>query len=177
MSREQSCAASRRPAAAEPLQKVAHEAAPSLGQRAGRAASRAADHTALPFATQVSLPKPLGIAFEEVEPGQGVVVDYLVEGSNAEQCGRIQPGDILIAVTAYKVSPMTSRLPCLLAPCLAVYPPILHPPVLPPCAPIDRPRPAVPAVSVPALQAPSAMSRFERKLIPCRCCARAQARG
>ena len=169
MSREQSCAASGRPAAAEPLQKVAHEAAPSLGQRAGRAASRAADHTALPFATQVSLPKPLGIAFEEVEPGQGVVVDYLVEGSNAEQCGRIQPGDILIAVTAYKVSPMPTRLPC-----LAVYPPILHPPVLPPCAPLDRPRPAVPAVSVPALQAPSAMSRFERKLIPCRC-ARASA--
>ena len=65
------------------------------------------------FATQVSLPKPLGIAFEEVEPGKGVVVDYLVEGSNAEQCGRIQPGDILIAVTAYKVPPMTSRLPCL----------------------------------------------------------------
>ena len=80
---------------------------------AGRAASRAADHTALLFATQVSLPKPLGIAFEEVEPGKGVVVDYLVEGSNAEQCGRIQPGDILIAVTAYKVPPMTSRLPCL----------------------------------------------------------------
>jgi len=73
----------------------------------------AADHTALLFATQVSLPKPLGIAFEEVEPGKGVVVDYLVEGSNAEQCGRIQPGDILIAVTAYKVPPMTSRLPCL----------------------------------------------------------------
>ena len=113
MSREQSCAASGRPAAAEPLQKIAHEAAPSLGQRAGRAASRAADHTALLFATQVSLPKPLGIAFEEVEPGKGVVVDYLVEGSNAEQCGRIQPGDILIAVTAYKVPPMTSRLPCL----------------------------------------------------------------
>ena len=61
----------------------------------------------------MSLPKPLGIAFEEVEPGKGVVVDYLVEGSNAEQCGRIQPGDILIAVTAYKVPPMTSRLPCL----------------------------------------------------------------
>ena len=61
----------------------------------------------------MSLPKPLGIAFEEVQPGQGVVVDYLVEGSNAEQCGRIQPGDILIAVTAYKVPPMTSRLPCL----------------------------------------------------------------
>ena len=73
----------------------------------------AADHTALLLATQVSLPKPLGIAFEEVEPGKGVVVDYLVEGSNAEQCGRIQPGDILIAVTAYKVPPLRSRLPCL----------------------------------------------------------------
>ena len=180
MSREQSCAASGRPAAAEPLQKVAHEAAPSLGQRAGRAASRAADHTALLFATQVSLPKPLGIAFEEVEPGKGVVVDYLVEGSNAEQCGRIQPGDILIAVTAYKVPPMTSRLPCLsvtLSGCVSTDPASTRTHViLPPCAPIDRPQPAAPVASVPALQAPSAMSRFERKLIPCRC-ARAQARG
>ena len=182
MSREQSCAASGRPAAAEPLQKVAHEAAPSLGQRgrSGRIEGGRPHRTALLLATQVALPKPLGIAFEEVEPGKGVVVDYLVEGSNAEQCGRIQPGDILIAVTAYKVSPMTSRLPCLsvtLSGCVSTDPASTRTPViLPPCAPIDRPRPAAPVASVPALQAPSAMSRFERKLIPCRC-ARAQARG
>ena len=125
----------------------------------------------------MSLPKPLGIAFEEVQPGQGVLVDYLLEGSNAEQCGRIQPGDILVAVTAYKVSPISSRLPCL-SPCLAVYPPILHPPVLPPCASIHRARsPVSPPPSLcPPSQAPSAMSRFERKLIPCRC-ARARAGG
>ena len=98
---------------------------------------------------EVILDKPLGIAFEEVQPGQGVVVDYLVEGSNAAQCGRIQPGDILVAVTAYKVAPISSRLPCL-SPCLAVYLPILHPPVLPPCASIHRARPPVsPPPSLP----------------------------
>jgi len=51
MSKEQSCAASGRPAAAERLEKVAHEAAPSLGQRAGRAASMAAGDTAVLLAT------------------------------------------------------------------------------------------------------------------------------
>ena len=71
----------------------------------------------------MSLPKPLGIAFEEVVAGQGVVVDYLVEDSNAEKCGQIQPGDILIAVTAFKVSPMLT--------CLSVHPP-MHPPMHPP---------------------------------------------
>ena len=60
---------------------------------------------------EVSLPKPLGIAFEEVEAGRGVVVEYLVEDSNAEKCGQIQPGDVLIAVTAFKVS--CSRPICL----------------------------------------------------------------
>jgi len=76
----------------------------------------------------VSLPKPLGIAFEEVVAGQGVVVDYLVEDSNAEKCGQIQPGDILIAVTAFKVSPMLNY-------CLSVHPPMhpsMHPPMHPP---------------------------------------------
>ena len=54
---------------------------------------------------EVALQRPLGIAFEEVSGGQpkGVVVDYLVEGSNAEASGKIQPGDVLIAVTAVKV--------------------------------------------------------------------------
>ena len=154
MSREQSCAASGRPAAAEPLQKVAHEAAPSLGQRAGRAASRAADHTALPFATQVSLPKPLGIAFEEVEPGKGVVVDYLVEGSNAEQCGRIQPGDILIAVTAYKVSPTTAAYPVYHPVWLCIHRSCIHPYshlVLPS---IDRDQPCHPSLCPPSRRPP-----------------------
>lgn len=52
---------------------------------------------------EVALEKPLGIAFEEVKPGRGVLVDYLVEGSNAEKSGAIQPGDVLLAVTAVKV--------------------------------------------------------------------------
>ena len=52
---------------------------------------------------EVSLERPLGIAFEEVLPGQSVCVDYLVEGGNAEKSGVIKPGDILIAVTAIKV--------------------------------------------------------------------------
>lgn len=52
---------------------------------------------------EVAVQRPLGIAFEEVQPGQGVLVDYLVEGSNAEKTGAIKPGDVLIAVTAVKV--------------------------------------------------------------------------
>ena len=52
---------------------------------------------------EVGLPKPLGIAFEEVQPGRGVVVDYLVEDGNAAKSGVIQPGDICYAVTAVKV--------------------------------------------------------------------------
>mmetsp|Transcript_59270 Transcript_59270/g.156043 ORF Transcript_59270/g.156043 Transcript_59270/m.156043 type:complete len:210 (-) Transcript_59270:766-1395(-) len=52
---------------------------------------------------EVSLQKPLGIAFEETEPGRGVLVDYLVEDGNAAKSGKIQPGDVLILVTAVKV--------------------------------------------------------------------------
>ena len=78
----------------------------------------------------MSLPKPLGIAFEEVVAGQGVVVDYLVEESNAEKCGKIQPGDILIAVTAFKVPSMSTRLPVYRSVCLPTYQsihPCIHP--------------------------------------------------
>lgn len=50
---------------------------------------------------EVCLNKPLGIAFIENDNG-GVCVDYLVEGSNAEASGVIEPGDVLIAVTAAK---------------------------------------------------------------------------
>ena len=51
----------------------------------------------------MALPKPLGIAFEERELNSGVLVNYLVEGGNAAASGKIQPGDILILVTAIKV--------------------------------------------------------------------------
>jgi len=40
---------------------------------------------------------------QEQEPGRGVLVDYLVEGGNAANSGMIQPGDVLILVTAVKV--------------------------------------------------------------------------
>lgn len=48
---------------------------------------------------EVKIDKPLGIAFTEGDDG-GVIVDYLVEGGNAELSGAIQPGDVLLATTA-----------------------------------------------------------------------------
>jgi hypothetical protein len=52
---------------------------------------------------EVSMQKPLGILFEEMEIGKGVYVMDLVEGGNAEREGKIQKGDVLIGVTAVKV--------------------------------------------------------------------------
>lgn len=52
---------------------------------------------------EVSMLKPLGIIFEEVEVGKGVYVQDLVEGGNAERMGIIQKGDVLVGVTAVKV--------------------------------------------------------------------------
>ena len=52
---------------------------------------------------EVKLERPLGIAFEEIEPGRGVKVDYVVEDSNAAEAGVIETGDILLGVTAIKV--------------------------------------------------------------------------
>jgi hypothetical protein len=45
---------------------------------------------------EVRMNKPLGIVFEEVEPGKGVYVAGLVEGGQA--------GDVLLAITAVKVA-------------------------------------------------------------------------
>ena len=55
---------------------------------------------------EVSLTKPLGIVFEEIEAGNnGVFVVDLVEGGNADRLGGvIQKGDVLIALTAVKIS-------------------------------------------------------------------------
>jgi hypothetical protein len=53
--------------------------------------------------TEVSLTKPLGIIFEEIEIGKGVFVQDFVEGGLAERSGRIQKGDILVAITAIKI--------------------------------------------------------------------------
>mmetsp|Transcript_17144 Transcript_17144/g.47477 ORF Transcript_17144/g.47477 Transcript_17144/m.47477 type:complete len:218 (-) Transcript_17144:209-862(-) len=52
---------------------------------------------------EVSMTKPLGIVFEEIEVGKGVYVKELVEGGMAERMGKIQPDDILVGVTAIKV--------------------------------------------------------------------------
>jgi hypothetical protein len=52
---------------------------------------------------EVIMNKPLGIVFEEIEPGKGVFVQDLVEGGNAERQGVILKGDILVGVTAVKV--------------------------------------------------------------------------
>ena len=51
---------------------------------------------------RVRLRTPLGIAFEEVEPGKacGVVVADLVDGGNAEHDGRIWGGDRLLSTSA-----------------------------------------------------------------------------
>lgn len=49
---------------------------------------------------EICLMKPLGIAFEETGDKGGVVVDYLVEGGNADKSGVIKPGDVLLATTA-----------------------------------------------------------------------------
>lgn len=52
---------------------------------------------------EVGLAKPLGIVFEEIEAGKGVFVQDLVEGGSAESQGIIQPGDVLVAITATKI--------------------------------------------------------------------------
>lgn len=52
---------------------------------------------------EVCMTKPLGIVFEEIEAGKGVFVQELVEGGLAELQGKVQPGDVLVGVTAVKV--------------------------------------------------------------------------
>jgi len=52
---------------------------------------------------EVSMTKPLGIIFEEIEIGKGVFVQDLVEDGLADMQGKIQPDDVLIGVTAIKV--------------------------------------------------------------------------
>jgi len=52
---------------------------------------------------EVSMSTPLGIIFEEIEAGKGVFVQDLVEGGLAAVQGKIQPGDVLVGVTAIKV--------------------------------------------------------------------------
>eukprot|EP00980_Cylindrotheca_fusiformis_P008211 scaffold1736_cov127-Cylindrotheca_fusiformis.AAC.25 len=52
---------------------------------------------------EVSLTKPLGIIFEEIEVGKGVFVQDLVEGGLAERQGKIKKGDVLVAITAVKI--------------------------------------------------------------------------
>ncbi|KAG7360635.1 hypothetical protein IV203_035734 [Nitzschia inconspicua] len=52
---------------------------------------------------EVSLTRPLGIIFEEIEAGKGIVVQDLVEDGLAARQGKIQQGDILVGITAVKI--------------------------------------------------------------------------
>jgi hypothetical protein len=52
---------------------------------------------------EVSLTKPLGIVFEEIEQGRGLYVQDLVEGGNAANSGKVQVGDVLVGITAVKI--------------------------------------------------------------------------
>jgi hypothetical protein len=52
---------------------------------------------------EVSLTKPLGIVFEEIEAGKGVYVQDLVEDGLAARHGKIRKGDVLVGVTAVKI--------------------------------------------------------------------------
>lgn len=53
---------------------------------------------------ELKLPKPCGILFEEIEVGKGVYVAGVVEGGNADRQGMIKEGDVLVGVTAIRVS-------------------------------------------------------------------------
>lgn len=53
---------------------------------------------------EVSLSKPLGIVFQEIDAGRNLVVQELVPDGNAAQSGAdIQPGDVLVGMTAVKI--------------------------------------------------------------------------
>lgn len=52
---------------------------------------------------EVALAKPLGIIFQEITVGEGVYVQDLVQGGNAERQGVIQKGDVLVGITATKI--------------------------------------------------------------------------
>jgi hypothetical protein len=52
---------------------------------------------------EVSLTKPLGIIFEEIDIGKGVYVQDLAEDGLAARQGKIQVGDVLVGMTAVKI--------------------------------------------------------------------------
>lgn len=52
---------------------------------------------------EVALNKPLGIVFEEISVGKGLFVKELVDGGNAERCGLVKVGDVLVGITAVKI--------------------------------------------------------------------------
>ena len=53
---------------------------------------------------EVPLAKPCGILFEEIEPDCGVYIADLVEGGNAANQGILKKGDVLVGLTAVRVS-------------------------------------------------------------------------
>jgi len=62
------------------------------------------------------LKKPLGIIFEEIEMGKGLYVQDIVDGSNAGFDRNVKRNDILVGITAVKVSKkvpnVALRFPC-----------------------------------------------------------------
>ena len=77
-------------------------ARPAVGARPSRLVRASPLRLQLAGSYTVRLPKPLGIVFEEVAPGeaQGVLVAGLVEGGNAENDGRVLVGDKLLRASA-----------------------------------------------------------------------------
>ena len=182
MSKEQSCAASGRPAAAERLEKVAHEAAPSLGpeprptSRSGRidgGRRHRAPVSHIGVAAQAAGHRLRGGAARTGRGGRlpgGGLERRAVRADTAR--GHTDRRD--------RVQGVSHQQP----PALSVYHPVwlcihrscIHPYSHRALPSIDRDHPSLHPSLCPPSQAPSAMSRFERKLIPCRC-ARARASG
>lgn len=52
---------------------------------------------------EVSLRKPLGIVFEEIDSGRGLYIQDLVPDGNASVDGTVRIGDILVGITAVKI--------------------------------------------------------------------------
>jgi hypothetical protein len=52
---------------------------------------------------EVTLARPLGIVFEEIDVGRGLYVQDLVEDGNAKLSGQVQVADVLVGMTATKI--------------------------------------------------------------------------
>ena len=62
----------------------------------------------------MELPRPLGMILRVFEmvgyyAVPGAVVDALVPGGNADKCGEIQPGDVLVSISVAGGEPIDTR--------------------------------------------------------------------